>query len=40
MGPIISLWENLTTNSEFSENCWPDFLKKFIILSSYEASQG
>ena len=28
MAPIISLWENLTTNSELSENCWPDFLKK------------
>ena len=28
MEPIISLWENLTTNSELSENCWPDFLKK------------
>ena len=28
MEPIITLWENLTTNSELSENCWPDFFKK------------
>ena len=40
MEPIISLWENLTTNSELSENSWPDFVKKFIILSPYEALQG
>ena len=41
MEPIISLSENLTTNSELSENCWPDFLKKeFILLSPYEALQG
>ena len=42
MEPIISLWENLTTNSELhvSENCCPNFFKKFIILSPYEALQG
>ena len=28
MEPIISLWENLTTNSELSENCWPDYFLK------------
>ena len=26
--PIVSLRENLTTNSDLSENCWPNFLKK------------
>ena len=33
MEPIISLWENLTTNSELSENCWPDFWKKNSLSS-------
>ena len=33
MEPIISLWENLTTNSELSENSWPDFFKKNSLSS-------
>lgn len=33
MEPIISLSENLTTNSELSENCWPEFFKNSLSSS-------
>ena len=33
MEPIISLSENSTTNSELSENCWPDYFLKNSLSS-------